>query len=378
MSQADILVARLSLYTRIARPLLFSLEAERAHNLTIAAVARPIVARTLALRPHSPADSRLRQHIFGLSFAHPIGLAAGLDKQGTAAAAWRAIGFSFAEIGTVTPRPQPGNPRPRLFRLPHDRAIINRFGFNSEGAAAVARNLAGAGGSGPAPTGADVARVGINIGRNKETPNERAVDDYVATIEHLHPLADYFVVNVSSPNTAGLRDLQESRTLRTLIAAVRSRIGELSPARAIPLLVKVSPDMAASDLLASVDAAVEGGVAGVIATNTTVSRPGLRTAAAIAAETGGLSGEPLRAPANTACAHLFRHLRRSVPIVGVGGVFTPDDAYARIRAGASLVQLYTALVYEGPGVVGRIVDGLAERLARDGFTNVEDAIGIDV
>ena len=283
--------------------------------------------------------------------------------------AWAALGFAFVEIGTVTPQPQSGNPRPRLFRLRDDSAIINRLGFNSVGAEGVARNLRG----GRPPE----LRVGINVGKNKETPNHMAADDCIRAIEVLHPFADYFVVNVSSPNTAGLRDLQESRALRALVEQVATRVGELTVARPGPVLVKVSPDSAAADLLQSVDAALEGGAAGIIATNTTVTRTGL-TSAASAREAGGLSGAPLRTAANTICKLLFRHLGRRVPIIGVGGVFTPDDAYERMRAGASLVQLYTALIYEGPGVVRRIVAGLGERLARDGFANVQEAIGADV
>lgn len=310
----------------------------------------------------------LRQRVFDLEFEHPVGLAAGLDKQGTALHAWAALGFAFVEVGTVTPQPQPGNPRPRLFRLREDRAIINRFGFNSVGAAAVARNLAA-----QCPA---AIRLGVNVGKNKETPNDRAAADYVRAVEALHAYADYFVVNVSSPNTSGLRDLQESRALRSLLEQVVQAVRRVA-ARAIPVLVKVSPDMSAEELQRAVDAAVEGGATGVIATNTTVERRGLR-AATLAGEAGGLSGAPLRSAANSACRLLFSRLRGKVPIVGVGGIFTANDAYERIRAGASLVQLYTGLIYEGPRVVPRIVDGLAERLRRDGFSNVREAVGVDV
>jgi dihydroorotate dehydrogenase len=299
-----------------------------------------------------------------------LGLAAGLDKHGTAAHAWAALGFAFAEIGTVTPRPQSGNPKPRLFRLRDDCAIINRFGFNSVGADAVARHL---GAGVPASM-----RLGVNIGKNKETPNARAADDYVQAIDLLHPFADYVVINVSSPNTAGLRDLQERHALRALVEAVLARVHGAAPARNIPVLVKVSPDMSPLDLLASVDAALEGGVEGVIATNTTVTRPSLKASPAVGAEAGGLSGAPLRPLAVDACRHLYAHVGSRVPIIGVGGISDPDAAYERIRSGATLVQLYTALIYEGPGVVNRIVKGLSERLARDGFSHVQEAIGIDV
>jgi dihydroorotate dehydrogenase len=360
----------LSVYTWTVRPALFSLDAERAHELTIAALGWSSVVNALRWLPRARPDGRLAQQVGGLSFDNPVGLAAGLDKQGTAAAAWAALGFGFVEIGTVTPRPQPGNPRPRLFRLPADRAIINRFGFNSVGAAGVAQNLAAALPIAP--------RVGVNLGRNRQTPNEQAADDYVRTVEVLHPYADFFVVNVSSPNTSGLRDLQDSRALRRLVEQVVTRAREITTRKTIPVLVKVSPDMAAVDLLASVDAALEGGAAGIIATNTTVSRSGLRAPAALAGEGGGLSGAPLKPLANDACRTLYAHVGRRAPIIGVGGIFTADDAYERIRAGASLVQLYTGLIYEGPGIVARIVRGLGERLSRDGISSISEVIGIDV
>jgi dihydroorotate dehydrogenase len=360
----------MSLYTWAIRPALFALDAERAHDLMMNAMRQPLVQRALRVVAPPQAGDSLRQQVLGLAFDNPIGLAAGLDKQGTAAGAWAAMGFGFVEIGTVTPRPQPGNPRPRLFRLPDDLAIINRFGFNSAGAAGVAQNLAAG-----LPSS---IRIGINVGKNKETPNERAADDYVRAVETLHPFAGYFVVNVSSPNTEGLRDLQESRTLRALIEQVAQRVREVTTPRVVPVLMKVSPDMTASDLVRSADAAVEGGAAGVIATNTTLRREGVRTSGSLARETGGLSGAPLRAAANEACRVLFTHLGSSVPIVGVGGVFSADDAYERIRAGARLVQLYTGLIYEGPGVIPRILRGLAERLQRDGFSNVAEAVGVDV
>jgi dihydroorotate dehydrogenase len=363
-----------SFYTRAIRPALFALDAERAHELTIAALHQPFVARALGWSRDASIDAGLSQQLFGLRFSNPLGLAAGLDKQGDAVTAWSAIGFGFAEIGTVTPRPQAGNPRPRLFRLQGDRAIINRLGFNSEGAEGVARNLSQ---TVRVQTDTTTAlRVGINIGKNKSTPNERAVEDYIRTIDVLHPFADYFAINVSSPNTEGLRDLQESRALRLLVERAAARVAEQSPARAIPVLVKISPDSSNHDLLRSVDAAVEGGAAGIIATNTTVSRPPIQ--GRFATEAGGLSGAPLKSTANAVCKVLYRHLRGRLPIVGVGGIFTADDAYERIRSGAALVQVYTALVYEGPGMIRRILTGLARRLAGDGMSGIEEAIGVDV
>jgi dihydroorotate dehydrogenase len=365
-----------SVYTRAVRPALFALDAERAHELTIAALQRPSIVKVLRWLPDRPIATRLPQKVFGLVFGNPLGLAAGLDKQGTAVPAWTALGFGFAEIGTVTPMPQSGNAKPRLFRLQRDRAIINRFGFNSVGAERVARNVAS--GIVRQPETLAPFRLGINIGKNKETPNERAAEDYVKTIDALHPHADYFAVNVSSPNTAGLRELQERHTLRTLVEQVVARVREQSPTRRIPVLVKISPDMTDAELLRSVDSAVEGGAAGVIATNTTVARPDHLQSGAMTTEAGGLSGAPLKATANSVCRLLFRHLGRAVPIVGVGGIFSADDAYQRIRSGATLIQVYTALVYEGPGLVRQVLTGLNERLTNDGFPTINEAIGVDV
>ena len=374
------------MYTRVIRPALFALDAERAHDLTIAALRQPVVISSLGHGFHTKFEHRLSPTVCGLGFLNPLGLAAGLDKQGTAIPAWSAIGFGCAEIGTVTPQPQPGNPKPRLFRLPQDRAIINRFGFNSDGAQRVASNLARV-----VRSNADTApasrlkpdstavgfRIGVNIGKNKDTPNDRAAEDYVASIDVLHPYADYFAINVSSPNTAGLRDLQESQTLRNLVEQAVRRVHEKSPQRTIPVLVKLSPDAAENELLRSADAAIEGGAAGVIATNTTVGRPDLRSRAS-AMEAGGLSGAPLKVAATSACRLLFRHFGKRVPIVGVGGIFSASDAYERIRSGATLVQVYTGMIYEGPGMVHKMLTGLTERLIRDGFSRIEEAIGVDV
>ena len=375
-----------SVYTRVIRPALFALDAERAHDLTMTALRQPLVVSFLGRGFDATFDHRLSQTVYGLGFVNPLGVAAGLDKQGTAVAAWLAIRFGSVEIGTVTPQPQPGNPKPRLFRLAPDRAIINRFGFNSEGAEGVARNLSRAAEVRlKADTTAAIRRnpdstagfrVGINIGKNKDTPNERAAEDYVRTIDVLHQYADYFAINVSSPNTTGLRDLQEGQSLRGLVEQAVHRVREKSPNRAIPVLVKLSPDSPDDELIRSADAAVEGGAAGVIATNTTVARPHLRSGAA-SKEAGGLSGAPLKAAATSACRLLFRHFGKRVPIVGVGGIFTATDAYERIRAGATLVQVYTALIYEGPGMVQEILTGLTERMTRDGFARIEEAIGVD-
>jgi dihydroorotate dehydrogenase len=349
---------------------LFSLDAERAHDLTMAMLGSRVGQAALPLVAAPVDDAILRQRCWDLDFTNPLGLAAGLDKQGTAVGAWARLGFGFAEIGTVTPKPQPGNPPPRLFRLRDDHAIINRFGFNSEGADAVAARLAaGRGGA---------ARIGVNVGKNRETLNERAVDDYVRAVEALRAHADYFVVNVSSPNTAGLRSLQQAHELRSLIEQVVRAVRHPADARAVPVLVKVSPDEPLESLLDSVSAAVEGGAAGVVATNTTVTRSALASPDSLVKQPGGLSGVPLRQAAHNACREIYRRFGRGVPIVGVGGITGPDDAYARIRAGASLLQIYTALIYEGPQVVSRILRGVAARLRQDGFTSVCEATGVDV
>ena len=294
---------------------------------------------------------------------------AGLDKQATAVNAWGALGFGHVEIGTVTPRPQPGNPKPRLFRLQPDAALINRLGFNSDGASDVAARLA--------HSAARSIQVGINVGKNKLTSLEDAADDYVRAIEALHRYANYFTVNVSSPNTEGLRALQEATTLRTLVERVVTHVNAVA-GRTIPVFAKLSPDSPLASILSSADAALAGGAAGIIATNTTLSRDGLRSADTLTSETGGLSGAPLRLTANHVCQELFRHLGRRAPIIGVGGIFTADHAYERIRSGATLIQMYTGLIYEGPFAPARILRGLAARLERDGFNNVAEAIGVDV
>ena len=343
---------------RIARPLLFALDAERAHSLAgawlrLSARVRP--------RPALPPWPSLRQSVFGLDFPSPVGLAAGMDKGEVVAPAWFGLGFGFVEIGSITPRPQPGNPRPRLFRLIRHRAVINRMGFNNAGAEAVAGRLRAL----PRQPGP----IGLNLGKNKDTPNERAAEDYVSAFRTLAPFADYVAINVSSPNTPGLRALQQG--LGALVRAVAVERDAL-PKR-IPLLVKLSPDE--SELESIALAAVEAGADGIIATNTTLDRASVSDHPR-AVEAGGLSGAPLRKAALRACARLHLHLGPRVPLIGVGGIFTAEDAYARIRAGASLVQLYTALIYEGPDIARDIAAGLARLLERDQLT-LPQAVGRD-
>ncbi len=349
---------------RLLRPLLFLLPAEAAH-----AVAGGALWLWTRLDPQPRARERLAQTLWGLRFPNPIGLAAGMDKGQVVVPAWFRLGFGFVEVGTVTPHPQPGNPRPRLFRLVEHRAIVNRMGFNNPGAELVARRLARL----PRQPGP----VGVNVGRNKDTPNERAADDYVAAFRALAPHADYAAINVSSPNTPGLRALQGEGELRALVEAVARARDELhrGSGRRVPLLVKVSPDEPPERLDAIADAAVAGGADGLIATNTTLSREPV-AAHPRAGEPGGLSGAPLRDAAERACARLYLRVGGRAPIVGVGGISTAEDAYRRIRAGASLLQVYTALIYRGPFIAREIERGLERLLARDGLT-LTQAVGID-
>lgn len=361
------------LYRSILRPLLFRLPPEAAHELALHTLAvglgpaplRRVVARRYSASPFGD----LRR--FGLSFANPLGLAAGFDKNGVVAPALAALGFGFVEVGTVTHLPQPGNPRPRLFRLPLDRALINRQGFNNDGAEALAARLA---------RGRPPCVVGVNIGKSRVVSIEDAAADYLASFEAVQPYADYVTVNVSSPNTPQLRELQRADRLTALLGALQRRNREMATngARApLPLLVKVSPDLSAGELELIVDVALRAGVAGLIATNTTTARQPLRTPADVVAACGegGLSGAPLRTRSTEMVAALYRLTRGSLTIVGVGGIFNADDAWEKISAGASLLQLYTGLIYEGVGVVRRINEGLAETINRHGFRTLDEAVG---
>lgn len=359
---------------RLVRPLLFRLSPETAHNLALTGATRG--ARFLRT-PAVARDPRLAQNLIGLEFRNPVGLAAGLDKFGSATAAWPRVGFGFAEIGSITAHPQPGNPAPRMFRLPADRALINRMGFNNDGAAVTAGRLVAArqhGKLGEIPTG-------INLGKSKVTPTERAPGDYVASLEALWPVADYVVVNVSSPNTPGLRDLQESSALASVLReliAVNMRRSVRDQATMRPILVKIAPDLTDSQVDAVVDLALELEVEGVVVSNTTIGRAGLRSAPDLAAETGGLSGAPVRERSTALVRRVAERARGRLVIIGVGGVSSADHAWEKIVAGASLIQLYTALVYEGPGLVPRICEGLVDRLDRAGLNSIESAVGADL
>jgi dihydroorotate dehydrogenase len=314
-------------------------------------------------------DPSLRLRVLGLDFESPVGLAAGFDKGDASVAGLLGMGFSHVEVGTITPRPQSGNERPRIFRLPEHRALINRMGFNNDGAEACAARLA------RLPAAARMGPVGLNVGKNKVTPNERAVDDYLACIDRLHPYADYLVVNISSPNTPGLRQLQEKDSLDRLLRACVGRLAEKAPGK--PLLVKLAPDLAPEALDEAVDVAIAAGVAGIVATNTTLSRAGVESHPR-AREAGGLSGAPLTALATEVVRRVAIRAAGRVPIVGAGGVMTAEDAYAKIRAGATLVQVYTGFIYGGPGFAKRTCQGLARLLERDGFGSVSEAVGADL
>jgi dihydroorotate dehydrogenase len=342
-------------------PFISRIDPETAHGLAIAALKRGLVP---GCRP--PPNSRLRQRIWGLDFDNPVGLAAGFDKNAEVAGAMLSQGFGFVEVGTVTPKSQPGNAKPRLFRLARDRAVINRLGFNGGGLEVVLNNLA--------PRQQRAGPVGVNLGKNKTSDD--AVADYVAGVRAFADQADYLVVNVSSPNTPGLRALQGRDQLAQLLDAVLVARAEAVPDNPPPLLLKVAPDLTEDDKRDIAEVALEKNIDGLIATNTTIDRPpGLQGRDRV--EEGGLSGAPLFAPSTRVLSDFYALTEGRVLLVGVGGVSSGADAYAKIRAGASLVQLYTALVYEGPGLIRRINRDLAALLERDGFANVSDAVGAD-
>ncbi len=352
------------------------MDPERAHHLAfrwIRLVARIPVLRTLVAAVLAPRHEELRTEALGLRLHSPFGLAAGFDKNAVAVDGLAMLGFDHVEIGTVTGEPQPGNPGKRLFRLVADRALINRMGFNNDGSLAVAARLA-------SRTPVFRTVVGVNIGKTKAVPEDEAVADYVKSAERLAPYADYLVVNVSSPNTPGLRDLQAVNHLRPLLTAVREAADRAVPARRVPLLVKIAPDLADEDVDAVADLAVELGLDGIIATNTTIARAGLGLTSDPAAvnETGGLSGEPLKARSLEVLRRLYARVGDRITLVGVGGIGNAEDAWQRILAGATLVQGYSAFVYEGP-LWGRAMHkGLAARLRTSPYATLADAVGADV
>ncbi len=346
---------------RLIRPLLFALDAERAHNLSIAAL------RMMPTAAAPKSDPMLTIRVAGISFPNPVGLAAGYDKDGRVAHKMHGLGFGFAELGTLTPLAQPGNPQPRLFRLKEDRAVINRFGFNNGGQGAACDRIARyrrPKGKGPV--------IGINIGANKDaTAAGRGVADYVTGVQVMSPLADYLTVNISSPNTPGLRALQGRGPLDELLGAVMAERG----VDRTPIFLKVAPDLEPADVEDIAAACIDHGIDALIVSNTTITRPPLRSP--YADEAGGLSGAPLHDLSLERIRDFRRLLGRKLPLIGVGGISTADQAYARIRAGASLIQLYSALVYEGPYLARRINAGLKLLMKRDGVANIADAMGVD-
>ncbi len=350
----------------LAGPLLFRFDPETAHGLTIKALKTGLVPPT-----RGKDEPSLHTRVWGLDFTNPVGLAAGFDKNAEVVDAMLNLGFGFVEPGSVTPRPQPGNPRPRLFRLVEQRAVINRMGFNNEGLEAFAQRLERRRAAARRAPGI----VGANLGKNKDTVD--AADDYVIGVRRLASLVDYLVVNVSSPNTPGLRALQGRDALRALLERVLEARAACGLTRNPPLLLKIAPDLTVEDKSDIAAVALESGIDGLIVSNTTISRPD-GIPAAMRSEAGGLSGAPLFEPSTSVLREIYALTGGKLPIVGVGGVATGEDAYAKIRAGASLVQLYSAMVYAGPAVVHRIRRELAELLRRDGFRSVAEAVGADL
>jgi dihydroorotate dehydrogenase len=342
------------LYSLI-RPALFLADAETAHGLSLAAL------RVMPFPAAGVVNPMLSQTIVGLHFAAPVGLAPGYDKNAEVPRAILRMGFGFTEVGTLTPLAQQGNPRPRLFRLVEDKAVINRMGFNNEGQAAAIKRLSGwdrKAGEGP---------LGINIGANKDSADR--VADYVAGVTAMEPLAGYLTVNISSPNTPGLRALQDKAALDDLLAAVMAARKD-----ATPIFLKVAPDLEPGDIDDIVEVSLKHKIAALIVSNTTISRPPLKSRHA--GESGGLSGAPLRDLAQQRLSDFRKSSGGAIPLIGVGGIASAEDAYARIRSGASLVQVYSALVYEGPGLAKAINRGLVRLLKRDGFANISEAVGV--
>jgi dihydroorotate dehydrogenase len=346
----------------LALPLLRRLPPEAAHRLTLRALRSGLAPRRPRLDPPGLAVT-----VWGRRFANPLGLAAGFDKNAEVPDAMLGLGFGFVECGTLTPRPQPGNPRPRLFRLTEDAAIINRLGFNNEGLAAGAARLAARRRQG--------GIVGANIGKNRDTTDDIA--DYVQGVTALAPIADYLVVNVSSPNTPGLRQLQRKSAVTALVERLMAARASVMPDNPPPLLLKIAPDLSPEECSDLAQAALATGIDGLVVANTTVARPA-SLQSPHAHEPGGLSGKPLFAPSTALTAQMYRLTQGKLPIIGVGGIASGEDAYAKIRAGASLIQLYTALVYHGPGLVARIKRELLALLARDGFASPAAAVGAAV
>jgi len=356
-------------YPALYRSVLSRTDAERIHDVVLHQLAlwgRYAPTRALLRMLFGPgATTDMNIQAFGLEFAHPLGLAGGFDKDGVAIPAWEALGFSSVEVGTITPQAQPGNERPRLFRLTMDDAFINRMGFPSTGLDRALRNLRAA-----QHSGGKRVPIGISVGKQKSTPLSDAGRDYQLMLASAQAYGDFFVINISSPNTPELRQLQTRSYLADLLAAAQSNK---------PLCIKIAPDLSWEEIDMILDLAIEHNVAGIIATNTTIQRDGLRSAPTLRAESGGLSGAPLRARSTEIIRHIYRSRgrRESPVIIGVGGVFNAADIWEKLRAGASLVQAYTGFVYEGPAFVRKCVQGLRQRMQADGISRLADVIGAD-
>ncbi|MCY7385531.1 MAG: quinone-dependent dihydroorotate dehydrogenase [Microcoleus sp. CAN_BIN18] len=373
----------MDIYQSSVRPLLFSVlktDAEWLHNRTLQVLelaarnqSNPATTQILSRLQKSLGveDSRLEQSLWRQSFKNPVGLAAGFDKNGVAADIWANFGFGFAELGTVTCQPQPGNPQPRLFRLTEDSAALNRMGFNNQGAVAMAARFQAA-----QHNPQSSFPLGINLGKSKVTPLEEAAADYLESFKLLKDWGDYFVVNVSSPNTPGLRSLQDADQLSTILSVLQQENQGIKP-----ILVKIAPDLEPEAIVSILDLAKTYQLAGIIATNTTIRRDGLKTqilretGKPIAEEAGGISGIPVRVRSTEVIRFIWKYTKGELPIIGVGGIFTAEDAWEKIAAGASLIQVYTGWVYEGPWMVRRILQGLLQKLEEHGFNSISQAVG---
>jgi len=359
-------------YKTFVRPLLFLFDSESIHDFALSGLAAGY--RWLESLRFLHQDPALHQKLFDIDFRSPIGLAAGFDKFAKAIPAWNAMGFGFAEIGTVTGQPQAGNDKPRLFRLRRDHALINRFGFNNDGAAKTAQTLA----YWMNKKKLRSIPIGINIGKTKSVETDKAFEDYLFSFHELWPFADYFTINVSSPNTPDLRRLQEKpflvQILKTLASANQKMASE-NRSSPRPIFVKIAPDLSWEQIDDVLQAATECGIQGIIATNTTVQRELLKSKESLKAETGGLSGQPLTQRSTEIIRYIYKNAGSKLIIIGVGGIFTGNDAYEKIKAGASLVQVYTGFIYEGPMICRKINRRLAALLHKDGFKNISEAVG---
>lgn len=355
----------MSLYQKLIRPLLFNISPETAHEIGIESLKIGLssdFAQDFASKKYSVEFSGELER-FGLKFKNPLGIAAGFDKNGIVVNQLAALGFGFVEVGTLTFKPQSGNEKPRLFRLPDDKALINRLGFNNEGTPKVVERLK------------KLNRkcvLGVNIGKNKDVPNDEAIENYLKSFDLAHEVADYIAVNVSSPNTPNLRELQKAENLEELLSELQKRNLELS---AKPLLVKIAPDLAEPEIEAIVDIVLRLNLAGIIATNTTISRENLKTNIN---ETGGLSGKPVTKKSTEVISKIYKYSNGKIPIIGVGGIFTVEDAFEKIAAGACLIQAYTGFIYQGISFAKEINSGLNDILKKKGFKNLDEAIGSNV